>query len=369
MQWSKSCKCDMVGLPMDGEPLDVTDLRWQLLQPTKAGAATRVALEMRIAPAVGKLPRWRAIGGFDAGVLNQGLRYAADQRVVATTITSGDGKAVRRLPYLHPVLADTPLGCRVVEVDRLVDTFTMSGPDHRLEGAVAELARDREQTYKWQTVLQLAEAVASRPADACPLKEMQSVADRMRLGPIQFSPRMTQAMEKFVGGRGKFPTTGADLLRRARKCASSPSSDMGRCLCTHVAPEGLPAWYWFPEDHTSQVRERKSSLNASLAWIEPSTDKLGHFDFWKHTTFALRDGQSGQSDNDNTAALDFPSEQLIALRQLVSTSLPAYVKMQLGNQTDQEFMGPLEEFVICTAACACRLERAIRQRLPIVAIA
>lgn len=135
----------LVGQIMDGESIDATDLRWKVIPPVRTGAATRVSLQMRIAPSPRSMPAWQAIGSFDAGVLNQGLRYAADQRVVATTITAGDGKAVSRLTYLHPVLADTPLGCRVVEADRFVDTFTFAGSGQRVGGEAAELANDREQ--------------------------------------------------------------------------------------------------------------------------------------------------------------------------------------------------------------------------------
>jgi hypothetical protein len=301
---------------------------------------------MRIAMSEHALPQWRAIGTFDAAVLNQGLRYAADQRVIATTITQGDGKAVSRLTYLHPVLTDTPLGCRVVEVDRLVDTFTSTRSGQRIEGEAAELAGDRKQMAYWLTLLGLAEAVAARPAEACPLKEVQQAAGRIGLGPIQFSPRMVKTIERFIGERERILANSGDLLRRAQKCTSTSSSEMGSCLCTQVAPGGLPAQYWFPEDHTSQVRERKEALDANLAWVKPSPDPLGHFDFWTHTTFALRDGQSRQSDEDNTAALDFPPEQLAVLRRLVAASLPGYAKMQLGSQTVQDFMGPLEEFVL-----------------------
>jgi len=35
---------------------------------------------------------WLQLGEYDAGVVIQAIRYAADRRVVATTITAGDGK-------------------------------------------------------------------------------------------------------------------------------------------------------------------------------------------------------------------------------------------------------------------------------------
>ena len=108
----------------------------------------------------------------------------------------------------------------------------------------------------------------------------------------------------------------------------------------------MPTRYWFPEDHTSQVRERAARLSTDLAWLQPSSDRLAHLDFWTHTTFALRDSSSGASDESNTAVLDFPPAQLAALRQQIVNRLPSYLSAQLHMPNYEEFMRPLEEFVL-----------------------
>lgn len=343
----------LVGQTLEGTPLDATDLRWKLVPPTIPGRPTRVALEIRIARDQRTLPTWESIGAFDAGVLNQGLRYAADQRVVATTITAGDGGAVLRLTYLHPVLVDTPLGCRVVESDRLVDTFTMKRPGHRLDNDVAELANDRESMYRWIGLMELAQAVAAGQASQCPIDEVQQVVELRRLRPVEFSPSLNEGMTRFLRARQSTPTAGTELLSSAQKCARVAAPDIGRCMCKEVAPGGLPTRYWFPEDHTSQVRERKPRLNINLAWLRPSADRLGNLDFWTHTTFSVRDAQNGASDENATAALDFPPAQLARLRQVVARSIGPYVVEQLRGPSVEHFLGPLEEFVL-----AQRLARA-----------
>jgi hypothetical protein len=348
---------------LEGGALDATDLRWQIQPPVLPGAPTRVALQLRVAAKPGSRPTWQAIGSFDAGVLNQGLRYAADERVVATTITGGDGKEVRRLTYLHPVLTDTPLGCRVVEADRLVDTFTFSR-GQRLDGVAAELAQDREQMQRWLGLLELAEAVAARPAPLCPVEQVQEAAMRRRIVlPVKFSPRMTQAMERFLNEH-QLPLSGTGLILRAQACSGVSTSEAGKCLCSKVAPGGLPGKYWFPEDHTSQVREKKARLDTSLAWLKPSSDRLEHFDFWTHTTFSMRDGTTGASDENLTAALDFPAEQLTVLRRLVASNLAAYAVATLRTTT-ADFMGPLEEFVLAQRLARAALDGQLGEDFPL----
>src|SRR6185503_9971104 len=107
---------------------------------------TRVALDVRVGAS------WAHLGTYDAAVVNQALRYAADRRVIATTITPGDGKIVRRVTYLHPALTDTPLGCRIVEADRLVDTFTAPGLP-TAGTRFGELVADRREMALWMTTV------------------------------------------------------------------------------------------------------------------------------------------------------------------------------------------------------------------------
>jgi hypothetical protein len=331
-------------------------VRWQIAPPASPGRATRVAIELRVADSPRAVPAWRAAGSFEAGVLNQAVRYAADRRVVATTITSGDGRAIRRLTYLHPALADTPLGCRIVEADRLVDTFTMLsrvGDGKPLEPAAADLVADRYQMTRWLGVVNLAELVAADSTPSCPVERLQQVILRQHLAQARFSPAMDQALVRFVADRAASAPGSDDLLRKATACSAGPTEQLANCLCKEVKPSGLPARYWFPEDHTSQVRERAARNGNDLTWLQPSADRMAHLDFWTHTTFALRDGRTGASDEGSTAALDFPSVQLAALRKLVADRLPLYLSRELRSPSIEDFMGPLEEFVL-----AQRLARA-----------
>ncbi|MGV7241491.1 hypothetical protein [Caballeronia sp. M23-90] len=291
------------------------------------------------------MPRteWHALGTYDAGIVNQALRYAADRRVVATTITPGDGRHVARLTYLHPALVDTPLGCRVVEADRIIDTFTVSEDPLPALAAVTE---DREEVGNWMTVVQLAQyAQAPHEDSTCPRNELQEVADKRHLHPSHFSPAFAAALKGFIDARDGDSTGSTRLLSQASACASGATARLGDCLCDHNV-QGLPARYWFPEDHTSQLRERSESQGPDMKWMSLSQDGLAHFDWWLHVTFALRDGTSGEPDESTVSALDFPADELNQLRSGVRQNLPAYVRNDLKSPSYGAFITPLEEFVI-----------------------
>lgn len=88
----------LFGRDLEADGLNIIGLSWKLQGDEE------ISISVENAGAV------RDLGVFDAGILNQGLRYAADQRVVAITITPGYGRIIARVTYLHPVLTDTPLG-------------------------------------------------------------------------------------------------------------------------------------------------------------------------------------------------------------------------------------------------------------------
>lgn len=325
----------VIGRELAGS-LNATDLRWKIVPPPRRGAATRVAIDLKLLDSKTGTAIWRPAGSFDAGTLNQAIRYAADGRVIATTIMAGDGKRISRLTSLHPTLADTPLGCRIIESDRWVDTFSMSpsgGP----------LRNDREQTMLWLQRVKLAEITAG-DARACTSPALQRAVSSPRFATPGFSPTYGRALEGFLALRLSQPAEGASFIRAASECARASRSEVVGCLCGRVRAHGLPQRYWFPEDHTSQVRERPARLTGDLQWLRPSPDRLGNLDFWIHTTFSLR--SQGQGDENNTVAFDFPPPAIAALRTLVREKLPAHLARGTGSTSYEEFMRPLEEFVL-----------------------
>lgn len=356
----------LIGRDLAGSPLDVTDIRWRVLASEGPGKPTRVALELRVADKPGATPAWQSAGTFDAGVLNQALRYAADKRVVATTIMGGDRKAIGRMTYLHPALIDTPLGCRVIESDRLIDTFTMrpARAESTASATIAQLSEDRRQMASWLAVVTYAREVVDREEAACPADRVQQMVDKSRTEAVRFSEPMRAAMASFLRAReAGGPAGSTTFLKEASACATGPRDRIGECLCTRVSREGLLGAYWFPEDHTSQVREREGRLASDLSWLRPSRSHLDALDFWTHTTFSLHGRLRDEREERETAALDFPSAQLQALRGQVQAALPAYATPRLKNVDD--FMDPLEQFVLAQRLARAALQGQLGSDFPV----
>jgi hypothetical protein len=233
----------LIGQDTAPEGIDANQMRWTL-QPATGATTTKVSLEIL------SNDQWVNLGVHDAAIVNQALRYAADGRVVAVTSAPGDGKLISRVTYTHPVLTDTPLGCRVAEVDRLLATFT---------------------------------------------------------------------------------------------AAYAPPGNM-----TAVSGPGLPGQYRLAEDYTPQFRERRVSAGPDWTWMKHSPDHLGNIDLWVHTTYSLRRGQDPEklTGEASATAMELPARGLQPLRQRVSNRLPGYLKAQLNSPSYDDFMAPLEDFVL-----------------------
>lgn len=353
----------LVGREHGSQVLAVRDIRWAVGAP-REGESTAVAIALQVGDS------WREIGSFEAGVVNQALRYAADQRVIATTITPGDGQLIGRVTYLHPVLADTPLGCRVVEADRFIDTFSFTKPRTATAAAtptaMAQLAQDRIQMGRWMATVKLADAVvAATSGSACPREQLNKLVQQRGLGNVVFTPATTAALERFMGANDK--ADASRFLRKAHQCAIGNPGQLTQCLCTLAKDGNPPGPYWLPEDHTSQFRERQRELTPDLRWLQRSPDRLGHIDLWVHTTLALHhkaaDG-SEETDEASATAIDFAGDQLASLRTLVHAQLPHYLDTQLRTSYDA-FMAPLEDFVLLQRLARAALGGGLGREFPI----
>ncbi|VVN20814.1 hypothetical protein [Pseudomonas fluorescens] len=253
----------LIGQDTYPQGIDANQIRWTL-QPATGNTTTKVILEIM------SNDRWVNLGVHDAAIVNQALRYAADGRVVAVMSAPGDGKLISRVTYTHPVLTDTPLGCRVAEADRLLDTFTAS-----------------------------------------------------------YAPP------------GNMPD---------------------------VSGPGLPDQYRLAEDHTPQFRERRVSAGPDWAWMKRSPDPLGDIEIWVHTTFSLRRGLDPEkvAGEARITAVEFPARGLQPLRQRVANRLPGYLKAQLNSPSYDDFMAPLEDFVLLQRFFRTALAGGLGQDFPLI---
>ena len=318
------------------------DIRWQG-HAARPGGTASVSIDIRSGPS------WKALGQFPAAVVNQALRFAADGRVIATTITPGDGKITNRLTMLHPSLVDTPLGCRVIEADRIVDAVTFNWIINKPSPAFVQLSEDREQSGTWRRVIGLAQAVAEVPrSQHCPVEELDEAIKTLKLksvGPqVMFSQDLTSTFDRFLNKLEQSRAGSTAFLRKADACAKS-SQPLSACLCDKVMGSAGSS-YWIPVDHTSQFRERLSGQEQRGQWLQPSKDRLAHAELWVHTTFQLQQSYLVGDHEAESAAMDFPQSELSALRTTVAATLPLYISKHLRSPSYDDFMAPLEQFIL-----------------------
>jgi hypothetical protein len=353
----------LVGQPLQGRAESVTDLRWAVL-PRDATGRTLVRLELDDGG------QWRSLGQFDAAVVNQALRYTADGRVVATTITQGDDHIIERMTALHPVLADTPLGCRVVEADRLIDTFTSNDLFAALAPAKFPLLRqDRKAMTLWQWRVLVAEAVGIEAARAstCPTPEMAKALDAIAArGVLDFTPSMRRTLAQFFDARDREHLASTAFLRQASACALGDPLMFAGCACRIDRATRASGPYWMPQDHTSQFREREARVGDDLSWLTRSPDRLGHVDLVVHATFAAHrasDPEPSTVDEQTAAELLFPAEELATLREAFVRLMPLYLRVQLHSD-NESFLGPIEDFVIVERVARAVLEKQFADDFP-----
>jgi hypothetical protein len=124
--------------PEKGTLLDIHKLRWeQQGQYIKLILTDSAGHDIALAPV-------------EQSIINLALAYAADGRVLTNTMTTAE--PLQELHILqHPVLVDTPLGCRAIAIDRFVDETvpTENNDTKELEprGMISVLVADQQAAY------------------------------------------------------------------------------------------------------------------------------------------------------------------------------------------------------------------------------
>ena len=315
----------------------VTDIRWGI--ESRAEGATLLTFFVRVDGSE------LSLGSFAAGVVNQALRFAADRRVVATTITGGDGAVIERVTHLHPVLEDTPLGCRVVEVDRIIDTFTdeeaVDGPLGAISGQLTAVISHRQAMSRFLEIAELAQD-AAQSGQQCEKESFVPGEDEAASTAIEIDGEMAG---RVLGGLdGKRGSTA--LVAAALQCGREWPA-VRKCLCDNVGEVDLSSPYWLPVDLTSQVRERDASGEETFDALFRPAQPSDSIELWLHTTFAVHvDGEVVGDDRD-TVALDFPEDLIEELNStVVPDGVAKYAERIAGAMGYGNFMAPIEQFVL-----------------------
>lgn len=135
-------------------PLDLIDLYWELKDPEM--------IQLSVKYRDGRVIKMRPV---PRALVYHALTYAADGRPLAVTMTTAAPLQELRI-LLHPTLIDSPLGDRVIDLDRFVDQFSGDLPA-RESSELRVQALDKLYQLTWvATLLALPEGEAAKRINA-----------------------------------------------------------------------------------------------------------------------------------------------------------------------------------------------------------
>lgn len=218
-----------------------------------------------------------AVGSYDRAIVHQALAYAADGRPVAVTMTTARPLSQLKI-HLHPALLDTPLGCQVIELDRLVDTHAGNQFQPR-EELTAQYVQ-QEQLYRFAWASRVNGFGSHMGSDS----ELRTAGTQMVQQGLR-DPAVSQALENFTTADGprsifrrKPEFFDTDLVGAVRTCAVNRApAEFGRCIEARFASRISEArsesiasrWFSAPASFTpwSGVRERSFRLDRGLSFV------------------------------------------------------------------------------------------------------
>lgn len=239
--------------------------------------------------------RSHQLGPYDRSLVHQALGYAADGRPVAVTMTKA-----RPLPqlkiHLHPSLVDTPLGCRMTHLDRLVDTYAGSRAQLPQRGEMTERYAEQFAVYnlawahRWKALVSVVERQSDFERQADEMMNKSREAGQRGL----MQPELFKRTSIF---RRKSEFFDQDVLGAAEGCWNRDREAFENCLSRHFESararavekrdmEKLQRWLVPPAtfEPWSGVRERKFRITRDMSFLRPPEgnsvrERLWPFDF------------------------------------------------------------------------------------------
>jgi hypothetical protein len=365
----------------DAEPgpkLDIRSMRWKVQNG-------RVTLTLTDADR-----RQMSIGPIRASIVYAALGYAADGRPLTATMTTADPLSELRI-LLHPVLVDTSVGCRAIEIDRFVDEAT-SDSNLRIQlGYLATIQRSlyasarlalfravfsndeaKQLVGRDEQVAALADMLAS-PAQAGPAKDVLAAAmgrpellfdpkySPLKVKTAYYHPEVVKLVEACAKPNGNFADFKSCLAGAAEVRAKTNSNlgSMEYINWTAPTPEFEP---W------SGVRERPYKIDSTFAFAgvgQVGTAPPEPFDFILQIAFtsppyaSLKTPwfQESPADADDTDPWLFPDGEIGITTRVVSLLKPATVK--------REIFEAMREFVWAQRLFRAALSGALGDAFPI----
>lgn len=273
--------------PDDGSPVaNLVAMAWEFTAPA--------SMTISLTTAAGARHRF---GPYPVSMVRQALGYAADQRPLSVTMISGNPIPDLKI-ITHPILIDTAVGCRAVQLDRLADMATSDAP-YRERADNAARASNALYRLAWAVVVEKATARldSAEPAQAEKRSALEALAAKTAMEARGALPQEAKTLREVLGGDEDSPMKAKPafylpaLASLASRCAQANPDLQAVRQCVEDAP--LPTadldllLSKIPEFQIwSGVRELPYRIDAGLQFLKPAeNDKLWPFDFILQTAF------------------------------------------------------------------------------------
>lgn len=364
----------------DDDVLDFRDLTWRsqgpdILLSLKRGDGTVIDLP----PA-------------DPEIVHLALVYAAEGRPIAATMTKATPLLELKI-QLHPALIDTSLGCRAIEVDRYVDTY--SGADPAID-QTRSAANDPLMLYNFAWArrnLALVARTAPMNASEGLSAQIAAFAERNANGILANQSALAAAALAFERREALFEPQSLlvskpgyfdpNLVGSMNHCSSVATlEDFGVCIADEAAadprfddealrnaavtpPPQYEVW--------SGVREREWSRDAELAFAGAGARTTSPLEFMLQTAFATlpyfapnvenwwEEDQPLLNDSVDERPWQFPS-----LGTRVDDVVRSAVAVDAGRQDE---LRSIEEFVYLQRLFRSALDGQLGEQFPVQKLA
>lgn len=366
----------LIGLnPQGGTAPSIVDLQWR---DTDRGVLLKLTRDDQAQ---------LMFGPFRAEILQRALAYAADGRMVATTMPIS---LVARQVLIHPALVNSAIGCETRHIDQFVDAFT-SREAIRTEAVKRVETQGALYDIAWATrVLALIPKVPDSAVDkethealAREYKEAREVLASKRLrseaqSALDHNSDLTDP--RFSLLKVKTDYFDAALVDNIITCADGKSglNDLDvfqSCIKVSATLSGTEPgyleslrWAYQPPFFQSEsgVRERQYELDRDLSFLRnrpAAGDPLWPFDFVLEIVFESP-REFGQTD-DGKALPETPFE-FPALRQWVNEEVERGIQAYRNTSLEpQQTMDDLREFTVLQRFFRLALDGTLGGRFPL----
>ena len=299
------------------------------------------------------------IGRFYRALVHQALAYAADGRPVAVTMTTAAPLNDLRI-LLHPALVDTPMGCRVIDLDRFVDEFT---GDNALRRNMERFVQAQGVLYTvaWVHRLAVAEQQGLVRIDEDDRRVIESVIRDVR------SPAIWETAEAGLEGAGQLLDASYSLLAAKRAhfdpelvravagCATEAESmeDFETCIGPASVRSARPSRAWLrraPEFVIwSGVRERAYTLDPDFRFLEISDQNTSPLEFMLQVAFV-------DEEEDDLVPWEFP-----ALKPTIQRVVEAGARSSAGHL---DVLETARQFAVLQRLVRVALDGALGDQFP-----